>query len=150
MNERILRWAVLLLALAATGWVAFDYVRLAAYSATKERAITPPRGNLMQSEETAIKSFKDVSPSVVFVSTLEQPQQLSPESAVERIGTGSGFVWDAAGHIVTNYHVVQGAGQIAVRFCSGELHRAEVAGTAPYYDLAVLCIQGGHRLYKPV
>jgi 2-alkenal reductase len=149
VKDRTIRWAVLLLALAATGWVAFDYVQLAAYSATKERPITP-RGSLMQSEETAIKIFKEVSPSVVFVSTLEQLQQLSSESAVERVGTGSGFVWDAAGHIVTNYHVVQGAQQIAVRFGSGELHRAVVVGTAPYYDLAVLRVEGAHRLYKPV
>jgi 2-alkenal reductase len=129
--------------------VSFDYVQLVAYSATTERAVTP-RGNLMQSEQTAIKIFKHISPSVAFVSTLEQLQQLSSQQEVERIGTGSGFVWDAAGHIVTNYHVVKGAQQIAVRFGSGKLHRAQVVGTAPYYDLAVLRIQGGHELYKPV
>jgi 2-alkenal reductase len=149
MRNRIMPIALLLFAIAAAGWVSFDYVQLATYSATTERAVTP-RGNLMQCEETAIRIFKDISPSVAFVSTLEQLPELSSESAVERIGTGSGFVWDAAGHIVTNYHVVHGAQQIAVRFGSGSLHRAVVVGTAPYYDLAVLRIQGGHQLYKPL
>jgi 2-alkenal reductase len=149
VKDRVIRWALLVFALAAAGWVSFDYVQLAAYSATTARAVTP-RGNLTQVEDTAIKIFKEISPSVAFVSTLEQLHELSPESAVERIGTGSGFVWDAAGHIVTNYHVVQGAQRIAVRFGSGALHRAVVVGTAPYYDLAVLRIQGGHQIYKPV
>jgi 2-alkenal reductase len=52
--------------------------------------------------------------------------------------TGTGFVWDVAGHVVTNNHVVQNAGPIAVRLASGELASAELVGAAPNYDLAVL------------
>jgi 2-alkenal reductase len=52
--------------------------------------------------------------------------------------TGTGFVWDAAGHVVTNNHVVQGARPIAIRLVSGEVVTADVVGTAPNYDLAVL------------
>jgi 2-alkenal reductase len=52
--------------------------------------------------------------------------------------TGTGFVWDAAGHIVTNNHVVQNASPIAIRLNSGEIVPATVVGTAPNYDIAVL------------
>jgi 2-alkenal reductase len=53
-------------------------------------------------------------------------------------GAGSGFVWDGAGDIVTNNHVVAGAQQIAIRFDPERVFRAEVVGTAPDYDLAVI------------
>ncbi|KXA98320.1 hypothetical protein AKJ37_00550 [candidate division MSBL1 archaeon SCGC-AAA259I09] len=53
-------------------------------------------------------------------------------------GLGSGFVYDASGHIVTNQHVVEGVEEILVRFHNGETVRAEVVGSDPYSDLAVL------------
>jgi 2-alkenal reductase len=56
--------------------------------------------------------------------------------------TGTGFIWDAAGHVVTNNHVVQSATQggrpVSIRLNSGEVAPAEIVGTAPNYDLAVL------------
>ncbi len=56
--------------------------------------------------------------------------------------TGTGFVWDGAGHIVTNNHVVaaaaQGGGSIAVRLSSGAVSTATLVGAAPSYDLAVI------------
>jgi 2-alkenal reductase len=56
--------------------------------------------------------------------------------------TGTGFIWDAAGHIVTNNHVVaaaaQGGSSVAVRLSSGEVVSATLVGAAPSYDLAVL------------
>ena len=53
-------------------------------------------------------------------------------------GTGSGFVWDAAGHVVTNHHVVAGASGAVVRLADGRSFRARVAGDDPRHDLAVL------------
>ena len=53
-------------------------------------------------------------------------------------GAGSGFIWDGAGHVVTNFHVVKGADRIGVRLDSGEAIPATVVGAAPDYDLAVL------------
>jgi S1-C subfamily serine protease len=55
-------------------------------------------------------------------------------------GTGSGFVYDAEGHIVTNYHVVQGAESVSVALSNGEMYEAEIVGTDPPTDLAVLKI----------
>jgi 2-alkenal reductase len=54
------------------------------------------------------------------------------------VQSGTGFIWDAAGHIVTNNHVVEGARPVTVRLASGEVISAEIVGTAPNYDLAVL------------
>jgi S1-C subfamily serine protease len=59
---------------------------------------------------------------------------------VPQEGTGSGFVYDAEGHIVTNYHVVQGAESVSVALSNGEMYEAEIVGTDPPTDLAVLKI----------
>ncbi|MCX7740522.1 MAG: trypsin-like peptidase domain-containing protein [Meiothermus sp.] len=70
-----------------------------------------------------------------------QPQQ----------GTGSGFVLDKEGHILTNYHVVQGASQISVRFKdSPKSYSAKVLGTAPALDLAVIQVQAPANLLRPL
>jgi 2-alkenal reductase len=53
-------------------------------------------------------------------------------------GTGSGFIWDAAGHVVTNNHVVEHAQEVRIRLGTERTYRASVVGTAPDYDLAVL------------
>jgi 2-alkenal reductase len=142
----MIRLALLIFALAAAGWVSFDYVQLAAYSSTGERPVTA-RGKLMDSEETDIRIFDKTRPSVASVLVLHQVKPPSPHSVIV---VGSGFVWDAAGHLVTNYHVVDGADRIAVRFGSGSLHWAVVVGSAPDDDLAVLRIDGRHRLYAPL
>jgi S1-C subfamily serine protease len=63
---------------------------------------------------------------------------------------GSGFVIDKAGHIVTNYHVVQGAKQISVSFSNGGTMKATVVGTDPSSDLAVLKIDASSRALTPL
>ena len=55
-------------------------------------------------------------------------------------GTGSGFVWDERGHIVTNNHVVAGASAVTVRLADDTSHPAELVGGDPHNDLAVLRI----------
>ena len=75
-------------------------------------------------EDTLVSVYETVSPSVVFIQTPG--------------GTGSGFVWDQAGHIVTNNHVVAGANQIVVVFSNGRFANASLVGTDVDSDLAVL------------
>ncbi len=91
------------------------------------------RGTLAESERATIAIFEAVSPSVVLVISSAGRGNLSGE----QIGAGTGFIWDEAGHVVTNNHVVQG-GDITVRLASGEDIPAEIIGQAPQYDLAVL------------
>ncbi len=64
---------------------------------------------------------------------------------------GSGFVWDSAGHIVTNNHVVEGAARITVTFSNGASYDAKVVGTDPNTDLAVIQVNGAPAsLLQPV
>jgi 2-alkenal reductase len=118
--------------------IAQPYVQQRFYSATAPRAIEP-RGDLSDFERSTIAIFDRVSPSVVQVAGSAGSHDFSMPQPEERgVQSGTGFVWDAAGHVVTNQHVVQGATSLAVRLASGEVARAEVVGAAPNYDLAVL------------
>jgi serine protease Do len=109
-------------------------------------------GSLAEVEGTLEGIYQDVSPSVVYIEVLQQQssalgqmlpffgnpnsQQL-PEEQYQR-GSGSGFVWDKAGHIVTNNHVVDGADKIKVKFSDGTIVEGTVVGTDPDSDLAVV------------
>src|SRR5262249_21648526 len=79
------------------------------------RSVTP-RGNLSADEKATIDLFRRSSPAVVYITTLQQVINLLTMNvmAVPR-GTGSGFVWDDKGHIVTNYHVIAGAKEAKIR-----------------------------------
>jgi S1-C subfamily serine protease len=101
-----------------------------------------PRGPLGEAERATVELFERVSPSVVAVSVIVAPDDPSKF----HIGTGSGFIWDAAGNIVTNAHVVNGAGTITIWLASGEDLDAEIVGVAPNYDLAVVRPKQKRRL----
>jgi S1-C subfamily serine protease len=67
-----------------------------------------------------------------------------------RSGLGSGFVIDKAGHIVTNYHVVQGADEITVSFSNRDRVKARIVGTDPSTDIAVLKVDEKSRALAPL
>src|SRR6266516_106282 len=75
---------------------------------------------------------------------------MSSSSVRRRQALGSGFVIDKAGHIVTNYHVVQGARQVEVSFSNNESVKAQVVGTDPSSDLAVLQVKVNSRALTPL
>jgi 2-alkenal reductase len=137
--------AIVLLAL----FVLQPYVTAFLYTADGPRAVVA-RGELAPSETSTVELFARSSPSVVHVfaqsaaqgRALMEPDPREGEGQGNGQQTGTGFVWDAAGHIVTNNHVVAGAtqrgGSISVRLSSGDVVPASVVGTAPNYDLAVL------------
>src|SRR5262245_34183757 len=68
------------------------------------------RGPLNEDERTTIEIFERASPSVVYITTVQHVRDFWSRN-VMRVpqGTGSGFVWDDQGHVVTNFHVIQGA-----------------------------------------
>jgi 2-alkenal reductase len=76
--------------------------------------------------------------------------KLSSEDAEGGVQSGTGFVWDQAGNIVTNNHVVAGTSEVAVRLASGEVIDADIVGTAPNYDLGVIRLRNLARLPPPV
>lgn len=99
------------------------------------------RGDLAADEQTTIALFKAAAPSVVFVTTLDvQRDRFSLDLNEIPRGTGSGFVWDADGHVVTNFHVVQGGQSYRVTLADHSTHAARLVNTAPDFDLAVLKI----------
>ncbi len=141
--DRFLRIALTTALVLLALFVAQPYVTSLLFSADAPRAVTA-RGDLSPIEASTVALFERAAPSVVYVFA-RQPQgavTFDPETGERRQGggeqTGSGFVWDAAGHIVTNNHVIQGGGDIQVRLSTGEVVPATVAGTDPNYDLAVL------------
>jgi S1-C subfamily serine protease len=103
------------------------------------RAVTA-RGDLAEDEKATIELFKENRSSVVFITTLKQGRDFQYRSVDIPAGTGSGFVWDNAGHIVTNFHVVQNANGAQVTLWDHKSYRADLVGVAPNYDLAVLRI----------
>ncbi|MCG6940899.1 MAG: trypsin-like peptidase domain-containing protein [Thiohalocapsa sp.] len=134
---------VLTLLTVAVVFLGYDYFQRATCREVAPVAVVA-RGNLAAMERTASQVFQRASSSVVFVTTVQEstPNPFGPTT--DEVGMGSGIVWDAAGHIVTNAHVLRGAQHIAVSFGKGEMHRAAVVGTAPDYDLAVLCLSGSN------
>jgi S1-C subfamily serine protease len=115
------------------------------------RAVTA-RGDLAADEKATIELFNANKSSVVFITTLRQGLDLSRRSVLDiPVGTGSGFIWDDAGHIVTNFHVVQnGSGGAKVRMWDHETYDAEVVGVAPNYDLALLRVNAPASKLRPI
>jgi 2-alkenal reductase len=108
----------------------------ATHAAGEPRAITP-RGPLLPHEQALVRLFDEAAPSVAYITT-EQVRATGFFTATVAEGAGSGFVWDSAGHVVTNHHVVEGARRVFVRLDSSDAIEARVVGTAPEYDLAVV------------
>lgn len=114
------------------------------------RAVTA-RGDLAQDEQNTIDLFREVSPSVVYITTIALRRNLFTLNAVEiPQGTGSGFVWDASGRVVTNYHVVQDANKIEVTMADNSTWEAVLVGAAPDKDLAVLQINAPKSRLHPI
>jgi S1-C subfamily serine protease len=99
------------------------------------------RGDLAADEQNTIAIFESVSPSVVNITTTARVRDYWTRrvSEVPR-GTGSGFVWDDQGHVVTNFHVIRGASRALVGLDSGRTFEAVLVGASPEHDLAVLKI----------
>ncbi|GJD33770.1 S1C family serine protease [Methylobacterium aerolatum] len=160
-RTRRIVWAVLLLLLALA--VAQPYLTPLFYSAQGPRLVAA-RGDLAESEKSTIALFERASPSVVHVFAQAAAQDrglLDIENEGEGEGggnggtqTGTGFVWDGAGHVVTNTHVVQAAaqsgGSVSVRLSSGDVVPATLVGMAPSYDLAVLRLGRTAHLPPPL
>jgi S1-C subfamily serine protease len=111
--------------------------------AVAPREITP-RGELSADEKATIELFERSRNSVVFITTKQavfDPWSRNVTSVPR--GTGSGFVWDDAGHVVTNFHVIQGASEASIKLVDGRSFRASLAGVSPEHDIAVLKIAIG-------
>ncbi len=100
-------------------------------------------------EAQIIAVYETVGPTVVNITARGYAYDRFMR-AVPQEGTGSGFVYDTAGHIITNYHVVENATDLLVTLASGKVYEAEIVGTDAVNDLAVLHIDAGADLPIPV
>jgi S1-C subfamily serine protease len=107
------------------------------------------RGDLAEDEKGTIALFREASPSVVYITTLARRIDFWTRNVVEiPQGTGSGFIWDLEGHVVTNFHVVQNAAAAEVTLVGHDNVAATLVGAAPQYDLAVLRISASKSILR--
>jgi S1-C subfamily serine protease len=143
---------VALAAVALMAAVALLGVPRAAESRTDAAPRTvSPRGALDAEERNNIDVFRKTSASVVHITTLETQRDMFSMN-VQQVprGTGTGFVWDERGHIVTNFHVIQGANAARVTLSDQSTHRATLVGAFPDRDLAVLKIDAPRDKLPPI
>jgi S1-C subfamily serine protease len=133
-------WEGALLLGMVMGALLFRYVLNRGTPAVEPRAVAAPT-TMASDEQATIDLFKKVSPSVVYITTLTQRMNMWTRNETEiPQGTGSGFLWDDAGHVVTNFHVVRGASGAKVTLADHSSYDATLVGVAPNQDLAVLKI----------
>ena len=114
------------------------------------RPVTP-RGPLAEDELTNITIFKNGSPSTVNITTVETQRELFSMNVTQvPRGNGSGFLWDDRGHVVTNFHVIQGASGAKVTLADQSQYNAALVGVFPDRDLAVLRIDAPKEKLKPI
>jgi S1-C subfamily serine protease len=122
-----------------------------------------PRKPLDAQEASRVKIFKASKPSVVYIASATQRYVLLNQETGDTVaippGTGTGFIWDDQGHVVTNYHVVMvdvggaplsEAEDLQVTLADGKTYRARVIGKSLAYDIAVLRVFAPLRSVKPL
>lgn len=152
----------------ALALVGFGYVSLTGCKKTQptpdaaavlpgQASATPPPvpplspGSRIEDERNTIDVFKTCAPSTVFVTQTRVVVDYFGGVAQEvPAGSGSGFVWDDAGHVVTNYHVVEGARSLTVTFHDQQQFEAKIVGLEPRKDIAVLQVTAPAKLLVPI
>ncbi len=106
---------------------------------------------LLSEEQRVIDIYKNTVPSVVNVANIKFADSFFYGKVEVPQGTGTGFVWDDSGHIVTNFHVVQGGNSFIVTFHKDKKqYKADVVGIAPKQDIAVLKLKEIPKNLKPI
>jgi S1-C subfamily serine protease len=146
---------VALIAIGAIGGI-YAYRFIVERNGTAAVAPRPviARGDLAADEQATIELFRNTSPSVVNITSI-QTRQFNRRNAVDvPLGSGSGFIWDNAGHIVTNYHVLVGANleknTAQVMLADHTTYSATIVGASPADDLAVLKISAPTSKLPPI
>ncbi|GJP30251.1 hypothetical protein CLOM_g90 [Closterium sp. NIES-68] len=142
---------------AASDWrklAASASIALLVLSASPHPALAyvaaPPR-TLSQDEIATVRLFKETTPSVVNITNLAVSRDALTLDVLEvPQGSGSGFIWDELGHIVTNYHVIANAADIRVTLSDSSVHAAQVVGRDEDKDVAVLRINAPWESLHPV
>jgi 2-alkenal reductase len=136
MSSRAARIAVVWALALLTLWLGERFYRNYLWQAEPPRPVSAS-GKLSDWEKSNIELFLAAAPSVVSITT--EQLRVNPFMGTEVAqGAGSGFIWDDSGHVVTNFHVVEGASTVYVQLHAGNPIRARVVGGARQYDIAVV------------
>jgi S1-C subfamily serine protease len=109
------------------------------------------RGDLAADEKATIGLFRQASPAVVNITAIGVQRDFFTLNLYQiPQGTGSGFVWDNSGNVITNFHVIQNADAAQVTLADQSNWRARVVGVAPDKDLAVLRIDAPANRLHPI
>ncbi len=121
-------------------------------STTAEAKTPAPINQALTSEEKGtIALFKHNNPAVVYISTVKRVVNMWTRDIREiPNGTGTGFIWDKQGHIITNYHVVQNHPTARVRLNNQKTYTARVIGKSKRHDIAVLKLDGIKHPLHPI
>ncbi len=112
---------------------------------------TAPDDGLSELEKRTIRIYEKCSPGVVAVANKAMVQDWFSQRVYEvPQGTGTGFIWDRKGHVITNYHVIHEASEVQVTLRDGTSLEAEVIGADPDHDVAVLRIQAPEAALVPI
>jgi len=146
-----MRKAIIIATVLASGlWVGWCSGQVSSRASAAPRPVTP-RGPLPAAEQEVVDRFREARTSVVYLTSLALQQDLfSLDVQTVATGSGSGFIWDEEGHVVTNFHVIEEAQEVEVALADGSRHRARLVGVAPEKDLAVLQIQTRGLKLRPI
>lgn len=143
-------WAVVAL-VAVAGWLAYQTFQP---SLLDPKAVSRPveaRGDLAADEQNTIDIFRNSAPSVVYITSIAVRRNLFNLNVYEiPQGTGSGFIWDKQGRVVTNFHVISDASRLEVTLADRSSWKAVLVGAAPDRDLAVLQISAPANKLQPL
>jgi len=146
MKSKTLLWIIVIF---AAGWLLRGEF-FSGKTIDTPRPVTQ-RGNFSNPEQETIALFDHSRRSVAYIRTLVRRRRtfFNPGKLVEA-GAGSGWIWDQAGHIITNYHVIRGANAALVTLADNKTYRAALIGASEDKDIAVLKISAPKDLLSPL
>jgi S1-C subfamily serine protease len=153
-NPKLVKLARILIILVIV-WIVADFLGIKPSRFLRPRVgmrpVTQQVGDLGSDEKANIEVFKQVSPSVTYITNKRFQRDFFSFNVMEiPQGTGSGVLWDDKGHIVTNFHVIYEADEIEVRLQNGKSYDATIVGADPDHDLAVLQINTTNLNISPI
>lgn len=148
MSPRFVRLVVIWALAIATVWLGDRLYRSYVFVADEPRLVAV-EGKLSDWEKSNIELFHAASPSVAYITT--EQVRFNPFKGIGVAqGAGSGFIWDKAGHVVTNFHVIEGASTVYVQLYAGDPIPARVIGGAQEYDIAVVRLRNPPPDLRPL
>lgn len=143
-------WVLVVIALVI-GWLFYQTVQPPLLDPKAMSRPVAARGDLAADEQNTIEIFRNAAPSVVYITSIALRRNLFNLNVYEiPQGTGSGFIWDNQGRIVTNFHVISDASRLEVTLVDHTTWKAVLVGAAPDRDLAVVQISAPAAKLQPI